>query len=798
MSNHLYHDTAKRLAPAACVLALLLAACGGGGRDNAACGDGVCDDSESATSCATDCGCGNGVVNPGEDCDGADLGGGTCMDAVQRGGTLRCNADCTFDVSGCTLASCGNGIAEDGEACDGADLRDRSCSDVGFVGGDLACKTDCVYDVASCCMDTCPMAGVSECLGDVLRECAPGPSGCLAWQVTDCAAADEICDDSAAPTCTCVDRCTQGDGRCAGASIETCEETAAGCLDWVVTTDCSPNNGICSVAPTGPICAPDVSAEDCTDPYVLSPGDNAVAWTAVEADYLTSASCESSMVGPDLVLSYTAPENGFVRIAMSKPTQRQTMVVSSAACGTVTPELACSSDTAATLSAELGVTMGTTYYVYVRDTSVGTAPLSNPLFVTVEETPCSAIGSVTPTLFPPSGSSVPDAAPVLSVELPYPVATDAGVITVTGNLGTNLVFDLATTPDAISFINRGKTIVIDPGIVFPVGETVTVSWSGLVDASCGAPIVSPTWTFDIGGAPCTPGQNGMVGSSVTRMPTGAPTFTEYYVVADANPNGYVYFGGDAALYRMPKAGGAIEDIEAVAGLTAGMLGQEMFIAGNEIYLIENTTSAVTSNLLWRISTDGGATWNVENYMQLPQPANDNIVASDYFDGRIYLATHESTNGTEIWSVAAGATTLPQMAQLEALIPDEDADTCSGLAVDSVYYYLACSGGDRLIRVHRTTLNTELISDSINFSATNNALYAHDIDGNGRADVLYVGRDSEDVRYVCDPSGLGPFFADVLAGWGSSTATTNYGLGFDPVAGVLWTIDDANRDLLEIE
>ena len=107
-TNHLYR---------ACTFALLLAACGGGS-ESENCGDGVCDGSETASSCAADCGCGNGEVNPGEECDGANLGGGTCVGATQHGGTLRCKADCTYDVSGCTLASCGNGVLDLGEECD--------------------------------------------------------------------------------------------------------------------------------------------------------------------------------------------------------------------------------------------------------------------------------------------------------------------------------------------------------------------------------------------------------------------------------------------------------------------------------------------------------------------------------------------------------------------------------------------------------------------------------------------------------------------------------------------------------
>src|SRR3569623_2249841 len=102
----------KSLAAAA-AFALLVAACGGGS-DNAVCGNNVCDASETAASCASDCGCGNGVQNPGEDCDGQDFGGATCMSETKHGGNLHCNADCTFDTAACTLASCGNGIVEEG------------------------------------------------------------------------------------------------------------------------------------------------------------------------------------------------------------------------------------------------------------------------------------------------------------------------------------------------------------------------------------------------------------------------------------------------------------------------------------------------------------------------------------------------------------------------------------------------------------------------------------------------------------------------------------------------------------
>ena len=51
---------------AACALAL--AGCGDNLPDRGVCGDFVCDSSETASSCAADCGFGNGIANPGEDC----------------------------------------------------------------------------------------------------------------------------------------------------------------------------------------------------------------------------------------------------------------------------------------------------------------------------------------------------------------------------------------------------------------------------------------------------------------------------------------------------------------------------------------------------------------------------------------------------------------------------------------------------------------------------------------------------------------------------------------------------------
>jgi len=63
--------------------------------------DGV--DAEGAPGPDADKVCGNGVIDPGEVCDGADLGGATCASEGFSGGILACSASCgAFVTAACT------------------------------------------------------------------------------------------------------------------------------------------------------------------------------------------------------------------------------------------------------------------------------------------------------------------------------------------------------------------------------------------------------------------------------------------------------------------------------------------------------------------------------------------------------------------------------------------------------------------------------------------------------------------------------------------------------------------------
>lgn len=63
---------------------------------------------------------------------------------------LSCSVYASTQEASTTSPICGNGIQETGEQCDGSDLGGASCVSQGFSGGTLLCASSCIFNTSSC------------------------------------------------------------------------------------------------------------------------------------------------------------------------------------------------------------------------------------------------------------------------------------------------------------------------------------------------------------------------------------------------------------------------------------------------------------------------------------------------------------------------------------------------------------------------------------------------------------------------------------------------------------------------
>jgi len=103
--------------------------------------------------------CGNGQVDPGEQCDGSVSKKVTCTSLGFMGGTVACDSYCKYDTAKCE--KCGDGKIHSGEQCDKTNLNGKTCKDLGFTGGILGCAVTCALSSDQCTSKGCTSAAVA-------------------------------------------------------------------------------------------------------------------------------------------------------------------------------------------------------------------------------------------------------------------------------------------------------------------------------------------------------------------------------------------------------------------------------------------------------------------------------------------------------------------------------------------------------------------------------------------------------------------------------------------------------------
>ncbi len=247
-------------------------------------------------------GCGNGLQESGELCDGTDFGGQTCQTALGlEFGDLQCTDVCLLDLSGCH--NCGNGVVDANEACDdsnhsAADGCSELCQiEVGWLcmGEPSVCSTVCGDGI---------IAGIEEC-DDGNTEIGDGcNSGCTVDPGWVCSGDPSVCNETCGNGVLdeaegCDDgNLTAGDG---------CSDNCAEEPGWQCSSEPSVCDGVCG---DGQV----VGSEACDDGNTAV-GDGCLSDCTVEAGWTCDYSSEppvgcTSVCGDGILVGDEACDDG--------------------------------------------------------------------------------------------------------------------------------------------------------------------------------------------------------------------------------------------------------------------------------------------------------------------------------------------------------------------------------------------------------------------------------------------------------------------------------------------------------
>ena len=145
--------------------------------------------------------CGDGKVDPGEECDSGELMGRRCEDFGFRGGLLGCTQQCTYDFAMCNSEICGNGVIDSEEQCNDATANSDEPN--------ASCRTNCRQPY-------CGDGIVDTLLGELCDDGTANSDLPNAYCRTDCTPAGcgdgivddlhgEQCDGTNLPVTSCAD-----------------------------------------------------------------------------------------------------------------------------------------------------------------------------------------------------------------------------------------------------------------------------------------------------------------------------------------------------------------------------------------------------------------------------------------------------------------------------------------------------------------------------------------------------------------------------------------------------------------
>jgi hypothetical protein len=311
------------------------------------------------------------------------------------------------------------------------------------------------------------------------------------------------------------------------------------------------------------------------------------------------------------------------------------------------------------------------------------------------------------------------------------------------------------------------------------------------------------FTLEVTGPPCAPGQNGVVGSASAPVPVSVvggipgPSFTGEFA-ADTSTAGWTYFIAPGVLARVSKDGATQQNLlTSIPGLSGTDAGREIQFVGNDIYIASQSTG--TTRRVLRISTDGGATFSVQDMVTFPAGVPGSVRGIFVDGSTMFMLMHNSADVALLSANIGGS--LPATAV--ELIRSSDVGNCSGLAGDSVALFTACGterlpppvNDDPVLRLDRANLSVSVFFNNIStFNVDDsdiNSFDTQDVDGDGIAEILFIDGEetSDDKFYFCNPSTGIQFFEELYP-----NTTTDRGFGLDTVNGVLWLFDRAVNNL----